>query len=123
MPCYIEKIKPPSRSDYKVWQSIGFTGTYDDYCNAKGPDVGQKMFVCGDLGPSCTDCSGFPGNLCDYPVGDGKTCDRGICDDHAHEIGPDIHYCQGHYEMWKSFKDGGGVDEALKNVIAFKAEK
>ena len=33
---------------------------------------------------------------CDWPLGDGKTCDRHICDGHADEVGPDRHYCPAH---------------------------
>ena len=59
----------------------------------------------------------------DFPVSEGKTCDRLMCDDHAHEIGPELHYCEAHYQMWIAFKESGGVDASLKNVIAFKPEK
>lgn len=81
------------------------------------------MFVCGDLGAHCGDCMAVGDLLCDYPVGEGKTCDRPMCGDHGHEIGPDLHYCAAHYKMWTDFKERGGVDAALKNVIAFKGEK
>lgn len=123
MPCYIQRIKRPSQEDFKLWQSIGYIGTWEDYCRAKGPDVGQTMFICGDLGPHCADCAGFGEFLCDYPVGDGKTCDRSICSEHAIEIAPELHYCNAHHQMWQDFKTRGGVDDVLKNVIAFKGEK
>lgn len=123
MPCYIQRIRPPSKSEYKDWQDIGYIGTWDDYCRAKQSTVGEIMFLCGDLGPHCGDCAGIGDFLCDYPVGDGKTCDRPMCFEHSHEIAPEIHYCDAHYRMWQDFKNGGGVDEALRNVIAFKSEK
>lgn len=123
MPCYIEPIKPPSAAEYEQWQKLGYLGTWDNYCAAKNRNVGGMMFVCGDLGAHCADCMAVGDFLCDYPVGDGKTCDRPICGDHAHEIGPDLHYCNAHYQMWTEFKERGGVDVALRNVIAFKGEK
>lgn len=123
MPCYIERIKPPSKADYAIWQSIGYTGTWEEYCSQKNKDVGQTMFVCGDLGPHCADCAAGGEFLCDFPVGEGKTCDRSMCSDHATEIGPEIHYCNAHHQMWQDFKARGGVDAVLKNVIAFKCEK
>lgn len=122
MACYIEKIREPSHSEYAIWQSIGFTGSYEQYVGQK-TEVGATMFICGDLGDHCSDCNGFGDFLCDYPVGLGKTCDRAMCTDHAHEVAPEIHYCEGHYKMWLEFKNSGGVDESLRNVIAFKAEK
>lgn len=123
MPCYVQKIKPPTKSEYAHWKEMGYLGTWDDYCEAKKETVGQTMFLCGELGDHCADCSAVADNLCDFPVGSGKTCDRPICDDHAHEIGPDLHYCQAHYGMWQDFKNSGGVDASLRNVIAFKSEK
>ncbi|WP_199031422.1 hypothetical protein [Ralstonia sp. ASV6] len=123
MPCYTETIKPPSQEEYETWKRVGYIGSWEEYCAAKEGSVGQRMFLCGDFGPHCADCAAVGSFLCDYPVGDGKTCDRSMCGEHAHEIGPELHYCAPHYKMWQDFKDKGGVDEALRNVIAFKHEK
>lgn len=79
--------------------------------------------ICGDLGPHCSDCGAGANYLCDFPVGDGKTCDRHICGYHAHEVAPEVHYCDGHHAEWRVFVESGGVAEHLANVIAFKAEK
>jgi len=38
-------------------------------------------------------------------------------------IAPEIHYCNAHYLMWTKFKESGGIDEALRNVVAFHTEK
>lgn len=48
---------------------------------------GDQFFLCGKLGPHCADarCMDVGTNLCDYPVGAGKTCDMPICDSHAFE--------------------------------------
>lgn len=123
MPTYISKIKGPTRAEFDLWVSMGYLGTWDHYCATKAPTVGQRMFITGDLGPHCADCADLGEFLCDYPVGNGKTCDRSICGEHAHEIGPDLHYCDAHYAMWTEFKNSGGVDAALRNVVAFKSEK
>lgn len=121
MPCYTTRIKPASKKEYESWKKIGYIGTYDDYSKSKRNDcVGQVMFICGELGNHCADCSGFSDFLCDYPVGKGRTCDRDMCEDHASQVGLDIHYCKSHNMMWEKFRESGGVDDALRNVIAFK---
>lgn len=123
MPCYIQRVRPPSRAEFELWQKMGYTGSWDDYRTTRAGDVGRTMFLCGEFGPHCVDCAAVGDFLCDYPVGDGKTCDRPMCDDHAHEIAPEIHYCDAHYRMWTEFRERGGVDEALRNVVAFPYEK
>lgn len=79
-----------------------------------------RMFICGDLGPHCDECSWAADFLCDFPVGEGKTCDRNLCDSHANEIGPDLHYCAAHAAMWNAYKESGGLSKDLENVFAFK---
>lgn len=75
--------------------------------------------ICGRLGQHCVDCGDVGTNLCDFPVGDGKTCDRAICDFHAHEVAPNVHYCDAHHAEWKAFRDAGGVQRGLENVVPF----
>lgn len=123
MPCYVQKSSAPTRDEYRVWKDIGYLGTWEQYCDVKARGVGQTMFVCGDLGAHCADCSAVGDFLCDFPVGPGQTCDRPMCGEHAREIGPELHYCATHYAMWQEFKDNGGVAESLRNVVAFKPEK
>lgn len=77
-------------------------------------------FICGELGDHCSDCGDLGSNLCDFPVGDGKTCDRLLCDFHAKQVAPDIHYCAAHYDQWREFRDSGGVQRELANVVPFK---
>ena len=123
MTCYITTVKQPTRAEFEIWKSLGYRGDYDQYSGVISKQVGAKMFFCGRLGPPCADCSDFGDFLCDYPVGRGKTCDRSMCESHAHEIAPEIHYCDAHHGMWTEFKDSGGVKKSLKNIVAFKAEK
>lgn len=82
---------------------------------------GGKGFMCGYLGPHCA-CCADAGDfaLCDFPVGEGKTCDRPLCEEHAHEVAPDLHYCDSHFAEWTKFRDAGGVQRELANVVPFK---
>ena len=83
---------------------------------------GGNMFMCGRLGPHCnaSGCNWVSEYLCDYPVGEGKTCDRPLCTEHAYEVAPDTHYCAAHYNQWADFKNNGGVENELKNVVPYK---
>lgn len=45
------------------------------------------MFLCGEFGPHCGACASVGDFLCDFPVGDGKTCDMPLCESHATEVG------------------------------------
>lgn len=67
----------------------------------------NTIFICGPgaaalMEERCADCSSEPEYLCDYPVGDGQTCDRKICPAHATVIAigthqhTGIHYCLPH---------------------------
>jgi hypothetical protein len=62
-------------------------------------------FMCGPgvHAEPCRDCGVQADYLCDYPVGNGKTCDAQLCGEHAYEVAPGVHYCKGHYEQWKKF--------------------
>ena len=48
------------------------------------------------------DCTYTATKLCDFPLTGakaGKTCDRRLCERHAHETGPDRHFCPLHFEL------------------------
>lgn len=76
-------------------------------CYMIHPEGGGTAFLCGDLGPHCGDanCGDVGTHLCDYPVGNGKTCDMPLCHGHAFEAAPEIHYCPGHALMWREFRE------------------
>lgn len=74
-----------------------------------GNDGDGTWFIHGKLGPHCADCSAPGDKLCDYPVGNGKTCDRSMCDDHASKIGPNMDYCEAHWRMWEAECQQRGV--------------
>lgn len=65
---------------------------------------GGRAYLRGDLGPHCAHCADVGTLLCDYPVGDGKTCDQALCEIHATELGTNLHYCPAHMEMWEAHK-------------------
>jgi hypothetical protein len=76
-----------------------------------------RVFIYGRLGAHCSKCSAVGTLLCDFPVGDEKTCDASLCVRHGTEIAADIHYCPGHLEQWKEWRKTSGVDDALQNVV------
>jgi len=49
--------------------------------------------------------------LCDFPIGNGKTCDRVLCLKCAHHVEPDLDYCPPHEELRNQLarlqRDGG----------------
>lgn len=122
MPCYVINPTKPSRSKYELMcKEFGYQGSYSDYLETYGKyDHKASMFITGNLGDHCSDCSGFGEYLCDYPVGDGKTCDRKMCDDTANEVAHEIHYCNAHFKMWSEFKDSDEHRKHLQNVSYFK---
>lgn len=90
-------------------------------CYSITKDGKHVGFICGDLGPHCAECARVGDEfLCDYPVGEGKTCDRPLCSDHAHEVAPNIHYCTGHHADFEAFRSAGGVKRELENVTPFR---
>lgn len=116
MACYIVKMKPPSVEEWRTWVMMGYLGSYERY-EATVRDRGMShMHIKGDLGPHCTECSAPGDNLCDYPVGEGKTCDRPLCDEHCTEVAPDVHYCRGHFIMWREYLASERGYEVLNNV-------
>lgn len=101
--------------DHDYWRR----GIGPRHCYKLSGDGGG--FLCGDLGDHCINCGTVSDVLCDYPVGDGKTCDRAICEECAHCVAPDVHYCHGHFAEWEQFRAGGGVQLVLENVIPFRS--
>lgn len=91
---------------------------------ARKPDnlehYGQGMVLCGDLGPRCAVCGDVSDLLCDYPVGEGKTCDRALCSACTHEVVLDVHYCPGHLAEFRRFEAGGGVRDKLGDLVPFR---
>jgi hypothetical protein len=117
MPCYVLKPRQkPSHDEYKSWVMMGYLGSYDQYAATVRDRGEEPIFVCGDLGPHCSDCAAPSEALCDYPVGDGKTCDRNLCADHALSIANDTHYCRDHFIMWREYLASNRGYDVLDNV-------
>ncbi len=88
--------------------------TYISYMND-----GTTVRIHGDLGPHCAECLDVAANLCDYPIGGDKTCDRMICHQHSSLVGDNMHYCSAHFAIYK--KDN---PEMFSNVISpFKRDQ
>ncbi len=109
---------------------IGRMPTMDEIAAELATRTGQHvehramgMFVCGDLGPQCTGCGDVSDVLCDYPVGDDKTCDRGLCSSCTEEVAPDVHYCAGHLAEFRRFEADGGIADKLQNLVPFRAPR
>jgi len=47
--------------------------------------------------PPRAHCCGISAFLCDWPMGDGLTCDAPLCDAHAREVGRNRHFCPDHH--------------------------
>ena len=116
MTCYVVKMKPPSIEEWRTWVMMGYLGSYDRYAAEAVKVQGTPVFINGDLGAHCTECLGVGDNLCDYPVGDAKTCDRPLCDEHAHGVAGDTHYCRDHFIMWRDYLASQRGYDVLDNV-------
>lgn len=86
-----------------------------------GKNVG---FICGDFSldeiklETCVECGdNHPAAefLCDYPVGNDKTCDRVLCRKCAKTVGHDMHYCPTHHQEWREYQESG---EGRRQVLA-----
>ncbi len=116
MGTYVVKLKPPSHDEFKTWVMMGYLGSYDQYAASAAKSAGERMFINGDLGPHCTQCAAPGENLCDYPVGDDKTCDRPLCDEHSFGAARDTHYCRDHWIMWSEYLASQRGYDVLANV-------
>jgi len=83
---------------------------------------GRIIFVSGEGFESkpCKECGFESDYLCDYPVGNNKTCDALLCEKHAKEVGVNIHYCPGHYKEHQDFIESGGKVNYYENVYLIK---
>ena len=55
----------------------------------------------------CKDCGRKCTKLCDFPLTNGKTCDRPMCDAHAVNQAPEIDFCLIHSRIpWEVLQNG-----------------
>jgi hypothetical protein len=52
----------------------------------------------------CRVCGFLADALCDFPIGNDKTCDSALCSEHAKVIIGDIHYCPEHSGEYGNIK-------------------
>ena len=113
MPCQRLKFRPKSFVD--TMRAAGLQ-IRDDMAPAELKALDKRLaerssdpvMTCGTapLEPICS-CGYVADYLCDWPVGDGKTCDLPLCEVCAHEIGDDKHACEIH---WHEFQHRTGVN-------------
>ena len=69
-------------------------------CKTVKTEAGITAIVCSrGRRPIICKCGSRGSKLCDFPIGEGKTCDRPLCDRHAVVISPGVDYCQIHANM------------------------
>lgn len=70
------------------------------------PVPGGASFVCTrgrSLGPcQVKGCKRRQVSLCDWKVGEGKTCDAALCGEHARRVGKNKDLCPQHAEEWRT---------------------
>lgn len=100
------ELAPASIKEWREWVGFGYLGSFYEYKGLKKRHAGAVVHISGSIeidNCSMDSCLQADDILCDYPVGYGKTCDRGLCSKHAHEIGKDLHYCEAHYRAWMRY--------------------
>lgn len=66
------------------------------------------MFVCGRgpkrpaMTPRCRLCHLPHSHLCDYPIGEGKTCSAPLCREHRIQMVPGVDYCPDHADQHRA---------------------
>jgi hypothetical protein len=87
---------------------------------------GHTFTVCGmrRSRQRCKDCSNTATKLCDYPLSDGKTCSRPMCDHHAATVGEGLDYCLPHSLIGKTLrvKSGKHAGHTMK-ILDYGKEK
>ena len=103
MPCQFVHHRPRT-----LGEMFRAAGCDDSVLKAQGRendmahDYGPIM-SCGEapLLPVCA-CGYVADLLCDYPMGDGKTCDLNLCSACAREVGVDQHFCDVHLREFQA---------------------
>jgi hypothetical protein len=62
----------------------------------------DNVWMCGAAPPEpqC-ECGRIADLLCDYPIGRGKTCDLGLCPEHAFAVAEEKHLCLLHHAEFR----------------------
>lgn len=109
-------IVPPIQPDDPAWQAELQRRALTRYHNLRGGGIPHKQavilareelrhkplvgvaFACGDGVEQCCRCAYIAEALCDYPMGNGKTCDAPLCREHRRRMSDedDIDFCPAH---------------------------
>lgn len=76
-------------------------------CRTTLMDDGSLMFICGEGledAAVCKECGHLADNLCDFPIGNGKTCDAALCERHSLLALENTHYCPAHAKEYGQFQ-------------------
>lgn len=108
MGCFIKRLEPRVEMEFgRLYQRRG------GLLFMCGRENNERHCLCGDFGDY----------LCDYPVGEGKTCDVPMCERDRHSVAPEIDYCNTHYPEWEAFKKTGAPLKHFERVIPFRSER
>lgn len=87
-------------------------------CTPVRLDNGETGFICfkgrGKARIPLCNCGYMSEFLCDWPMGDGKTCDVNLCRVCALELRPELHYCPAHAELRQA-------ELAAKGIVAIES--
>jgi len=73
-------------------------------CEVKRFADGSSMIVCiRPRKPKCIVCGMYAGFLCDFDIGEGKTCDNPVCAQHRVRIALNVDHCPEHKEWTSRF--------------------
>jgi len=82
-----EGMREPSTEDFNHFEVLlGVLPTFF-YLPTIKLEEPRLIFVCGEGIRGCHFCGKVADYLCDCPLGNGKTCDLPICDEHRQPIG------------------------------------
>jgi hypothetical protein len=104
------RVRVKARELFDEVKRQGYTGTREQWASEDGTD--GEFMLSGDDGFTPCSCGYLAEFLCDFPMGDGKTCDALLCPDCAMslvaELTPlkerrhgldDLHLCPAHYAI------------------------
>lgn len=89
--------REPTKREFEVLMfALGFPRGF--FSRPDEPPGKFEPLFCGKDIVACTRCIYVADYLCDFPVGDGKTCDIALCERHAitQSEMQDMHFCPQH---------------------------
>lgn len=81
------------------WDRGGGGGLVHLLYDGEGPGLPLVCHLCGL-------CADF---LCDFPIGEGVTCDRPMCSKCRCNVGEELDYCPPHHKEWRTYRESGGM--------------